>query len=236
MVITPVSYKIETEVPSSYYGKLFEYVFSQYYKPQKKRFSNISKEITQTTNSVSYIVLNTQGKQILQIEITGSDALNVEITPLNNEVSEKEIEEAKQDVTIATKLFEEKARKATWYFAWQEGEKIVPEKVKLHEKSFNRLFLETQILLTFTFLVIGGALFITVIKYYPTWFWAVPIILITTQFVFIFYSNKIIARTGDWTITKDNPIIHFLEFHPPIGLLGTTDDYKQVPPEQLAAI
>jgi heat shock protein HtpX len=54
--------------------------------------------------------------------------------------------------------------------------------------------------------------------------------------VFVFYSNKIIARTGDWTIAKDNPTIHFLEYQPPIGSLGTIDDYRQIPPEQLVAI
>ena len=236
MEITSLSYKIDTEVPSSYYEKLFEYMFNQYFAPQKQRFSNLSRETKEDTNSISYRVLDSQGKQILQIEITGSATLNVKITPLDMDVSEKAIAEAKQDVIIATGLFEEKTRKATWYFAWQEGEKIVPEKVKLHEKSFNRFFLETQILLTFTFLILGGAIFIIVITYYPTWFWTIPIILISSQFVFVFYSNRIIARTGDWTITEDNPFIHFLEYRPPIGLLGTIDDYKQVPPEQLAAI
>ena len=54
--------------------------------------------------------------------------------------------------------------------------------------------------------------------------------------MFIIYSDRIIARSGDWTITKDNPYIHFLEYQPPIGSLGTLDDYKQIPPEQLVAI
>jgi hypothetical protein len=30
--------------------------------------------------------------------------------------------------------------------------------------------------------------------------------------------------------------MHFLEYQPPIGSLGTLDDYKQIPPEQLVAI
>jgi heat shock protein HtpX len=79
-------------------------------------------------------------------------------------------------------------------------------------------------------------LFLIVQTFYPSYFWTVPILLIASQFAFVFYSNKIIARSSDWTITKDNPIIHFLEYQPPIGSLGTLDDYKQIPPEQLATL
>jgi len=99
---------------------------------------------------------------------------------------------------------------STLYFAWREGADIVPEKIRGAEKKpINRLFLETQVFFFIGFLVFSFFLF-------SIFGWLTPIFLMAIQFVFVFYSNKIIARTGDWQITQNNPKIHFLEYHLPI--------------------
>jgi heat shock protein HtpX len=229
-----VSYKITTEVPSSYMEKLLDFIHTQYLLPQKQRFTDISRESSDSGNFLSYVILDPQGKHLLQVKIKGVTPIEVTLTPIAETVSATVMEEAKQDVVIAVQIFEENARKTTLYFAWREGESIVPETVRKQERSFRRLFLETQILFFAIFIVFGMVLFIVISTLYPDVFWIAPLILIIVQFVFVFYSSNFIARTADWQITEANPIIHFLEYHLPIG---AHDDFRQTySAEQLVAI
>jgi heat shock protein HtpX len=202
--------------------------------PQKQRFTNFHREKTEGVPFLSYVVLDAQGKQLLKTEVKGTTPIEVKVIPTDGEASTTVMEEAKQDIVIAVQIFEENTRKATLYFAWREGEDIVPEELKKQEKSFNRLFLETQILFFVVFIVLGMIVFLVLSSLYPDAFWIAPIVLITVQFVFVFYSSNFIARTADWHITEANPIIHLLEYHLPIK---EHDDLKQtLTREQLLAI
>jgi heat shock protein HtpX len=229
-----VSYKIATEVPASYMEKLLDFMYKHYFLPQKQRFTGFSRETTESGSFLSYVTLGLQGQPLLQVKIKGATPIEVTLTPIAEPVPAEMVEEAKQDVVIAVQIFEENARKMTLYFAWREGEDIVPETVKMQAKSFNRLFLETQILFFVVFIVLGMGLFVVIDALYPDVFWIAPLALIAVQFVFVFYSNKFIARTADWHITEANPVIHFLEYHLPIGVHGDfTQNYSA---EQLVRI
>jgi len=230
----PVSYKITPEVPPSYMQKLFDYIYTKYLLPQKKRFTNISRETSTQGDFLSYMIVDAQGKQLLKVEVKSGNPIELKLTPIDQTVSPKVIEEAKQDIIISTQIFKENARKATVYFAWREGEEIIPEAYTKPEKSFNRLFLETQVLFFIVFIVFGMVIFIALTAFYPEAFWIAPIVLIGIQFIFVFYSNNFIARTADWYITKDNPIIHLLEYYLPIS--EENDFKKKYSRDQLLAI
>lgn len=230
----PVSYKITTEVPPSYREKLFDFIYAQYLLPQKSRFTDFSRQTSKEGDFLSYFVIDGQGKGLLKVEIKSDTPLDMKVSPTDAFVSQNAFEEAKQDIVIAVRLFEENAKKATVYFAWREGEEIVPEAYKKPEKSFNRFFLETQILFFIVFIVFGTLIFIAIAAVYPDAFWIAPLILIGIQFIFVFYSNRFIARTADWHITASNPIIHLLEYYLPIG--EKNDFKKTYSREQLLAI
>jgi heat shock protein HtpX len=228
-----VSFKISLEIPPSYMGKLFDYIYNQYLIPQKQRFTNITRETSTEGDFLSYVIVDTKGNQLLKVEVKSGNPIWIRLTPIDPAVSSEAIEEAKQDIIISTQIFRENVRKATVYFAWREGEEVVPEAFEKPEKSFNRLFLETQVLFFIVFTVFGMAVFISLTAF-PEAFWAAPLILIAIQFIFVFYSNKFIARTADWRITKDNPIIHLLEYYLPIS--EESDFKKKYSRDQLLAI
>jgi heat shock protein HtpX len=81
---------------------------------------------------------------------------------------------------------------------------------------------------------LGIVFFIAISIYYPEAFIVAPLILVAVQFIFVFYSTWFIARTADWTITKANPTIHFLEYHLPLTENGEFN--KGYPPEKLVKI
>ncbi len=223
-----ISYTLETEIPVTYTGRLFDFIHRKYLLPQKQRFSNISKTMTEGQSSINFTVLDSIGNQSLRVEIIGQKQLNINITPLSKTVADKEINDTRQDISIAVELFEEKLRENTVFFAWREGESIVPETPSGREqKSLNRLFLETQVLLFAIFIGFGLVLFLFV-------GWFAPVVLMAVQFVFVFFSNRFIARTADWHITKDNPTIHIMEYYLPIEQL---EDFRaRLPKEKLMKI
>jgi heat shock protein HtpX len=212
-----ISHKITTEVPSSYMQTLLDFIYVQYLFPQEKKFTNFSRKIEEEIPTLSYTVLDEQNqKSILEVTIKAANPLEINLRPIDNEVSSKIIELTKQDIVIAVQMFEEKTRKRTLYFAWSEGEKIIPEMLRKKEKSFKRLFLETQILFFVVFFTFATVIFLGISTFYPDVSWIAPIVIILVQFVFVFYSSNFISRNADWTITEKNPYIHILTYHLPL--------------------
>jgi heat shock protein HtpX len=190
---------------------LLHFIYRKYIFPQKKQFANVSREIINGEAVLSFTTIDLRGKQDLRVKISGGQPIKLEILPVDETVPEARVNGIKQDIIIAVELFEEKVRESTIYFAWREGEEIVPEQTHGGEKkSINRLFLETQILLFVLFIIFGVILFLLVDILIA------PLILLAIQFVFVFYSNKIIARSADWHITESSPFIHLLEYHLPL--------------------
>jgi len=228
-----VSFVLETEVPSNYIGNMLDFIYQKYLLAQKQRFTNISRSTENGESALNYDVIDKQAKRSLSVTVNGSNPLKIKITPVTEGVTDQAIEEARQDVAIGVDYFEEQIRQNTLYFAWREGEQIVPEVVSSKEKKpINRLFLETQILLFVVFTTVG--LFLFLFLYSLSYGWIAPIAVLAIQLVFVFYSNRFIEKTADWRITRDNPSIHLLEYRVPLGQQESFR--KNYPPDKLKSI
>jgi heat shock protein HtpX len=211
MAENTLSYPIETDIPANYLRNLMDFINQKYILPQTKWFLDVSQKIINGDPALTFTLLDIEGKPSLHIEIVCGKPVELRIQRLADTVTQEKIDKARQDIAILVNLFEEQVRKSTLFFAWREGEDIVPEQLRGNErKPINRLFLETQILLFMLFIVVSILLFQVI-------GWLTPIVLITIQFGFVFYSSRIIARAADWHITESNPSIHLLEYHLPLN-------------------
>lgn len=206
----PISYTIETEIPTGYKEKLLDYVQRKYVLASPSQFSNITRTTVDNQPYLAFDITDATMKQKLHVEIRANEPINVEITKLDADATEPWVNEIKEDIMLLVDFFEEEVRDSTLYFAWREGEKIVPEEhFGREKKTINRMFLETQILLFVVFITLGMLLFVLI-------GWIAPLVLLGVQLLVLFYSNKIIERTADWHITEQNPTIHLLEYRLPI--------------------
>jgi len=204
------SYMIDTEVTPAYVSNLLDFIYHKYILPSREYFTDVSRTILNGYSVLALVTLDSNGKRELSVAVKGSKPIEVEITRLGETVAQKRIDEVKQDLFIVVQFFEEQVRKSTLYFAWREGEEIVPEKISGKEKkAINRLFLETQIFLFIVFISLSIFLFLILD-------WLAPVVLMTIQLAIVLNSNKIVARIGDWHITQTNPSIHLLQYHLPI--------------------
>ncbi len=225
-------YPVEIDIPVGYMGNLMDFVFQKYLLPQKTRYTDVSRTDAGGQSSLYFVVLDAAGKSRIKTRVLGGNPIRVFTQPLTEGVTEEEVTQVRQDVVIAVELFEEKVNKTALFFAWREGEEIVPEqKSGQDRKSLNRLFLETQILLFALFIGLGLILF-TFLP--PELFWYAPIILMVIQLAFVVYSPRIIERTSDWRITERNPTIHLLEYGLPLE--GRQTLSTKFPPEKIAEI
>ncbi|MDG6222234.1 MAG: M56 family metallopeptidase [Candidatus Bathyarchaeota archaeon] len=167
-------------------------------------------------NHLSFTVLGHQHEAIFEVRITAKEIIKLEIIPVVEEVSEDLVNQVKKDIFVSIQLFEETVRKTTLYFAYVDGDEIKPEKEMQMKKSIlGRIFSSGM----YIFFIIS--ITISIFLFLLFGFYAV-IILIVLQFALFLFSDKLIAKAGDWQISAANPNVHLFQYHLPV------DDYQKI--------
>jgi len=205
-----VSFTIDTEVTTAYLDDLLKFIHQNYILPLQERFTNVKRTIVDNDHVLAFTALGPEGKWHIDVEMRAGKPIQVKMIPSDETVPQIALDHLKEDLIIGVQLFEEKVRRTTLYFAWIEGEEVIPEKAPLRRKNLvYRMFTESMLLLFIMFMAASILLFMVLGMY-------APIALVAFQLVMVLFSDKIIMRMGDWRVTQKNPNIHLFQYHLPV--------------------
>jgi heat shock protein HtpX len=202
-----VSFRVNTEVTPAYFEELLKYTYQNYIIPARERFANIKQTFADGTPILSFTFLESNGKWRIEVEMKTGRPILVTMTPSIAEVPQSAFNLLKEDLTITIQYFEELVRHSTLYFAWIEGKEVVPEKSILKRtKLLERIFLGNILFIFIVFLIISIVLFLIIGS-------LAILVLVISEFMIVLFSNRIIGRMADWTISEKNPKVHILQYH-----------------------
>lgn len=205
---TSISFVIETEVSSTFFVDLLRFVYENYLI-SNDHFIDVELRSFDKEHILSFVALVPEAHRLIHAKVKAGENILVELTS-DAGITKEAIDELKQDLILNVQLFEEKIRRTTLYFAWVEGEKVIPEKKpQTRHHIFYRVFSGGMLLLSILFLTLNIILFVFLGPY-------APITLVGFQFIIVLLSDRIIEVFGDWRITERNPNIHFIQYELPI--------------------
>jgi len=205
-----ISFVIDTEVTSAHFEDLLNFIHQYYILPRRERFSKVERTTVDHDYVLAFTILGPEGKWYVDVKMMAGKPIQVWMTPSDKTVPQTFLDQLKEDLIIGVQLFEEQIRKTTLYFAWVEGEEVIPEKHHLESrKTLNRMLTESMLMLFIVFIGLSFFLYYILQEY-------TPIALIIVQLIIVLNSHKIVAKMGEWTISPKNPSVHLLQYHLPM--------------------
>lgn len=205
-----IVFNIDTQITTSDYAELVDFIYRNYILPNIKYFTNIVRNVSEDKCFIYFTVVDPEKKAYVDIQMNIKKPIEVRMVASSKEVSEDAIILLKNNLIAAVRLFEEQRRKTALYFAWLEGEEVIPERIETARKNFiYKMFSESMLLLFILFTTFSILLFMFLGRY-------APLALVALQLIMILFSDKIIGRVGDWHVTQKNPLIHVFQYYIPV--------------------
>ncbi len=209
---TAVSFPIGTEVAPAGLEDLLSFIYQRYLLSRPQNFTNIQRTVIDQEHVLAFTFLEPERKWYIEVEMRAGRPIWVKMTPSDQTVPQSALDQIKEDLIIGVQFYEEQMRKTTLYFAFVEGEEVVPEKTLRKRKNILRsLFFESMILLIILFMI--GSIFLFFIFGLLDLYFLAPVLIVVLQFLMVFNADKIISRMGDWFLSPQKPRIHLLQYH-----------------------
>ncbi len=208
------SFVIDTDLPPIYFQNVLQFINQNYLLTHPEAFTDIQRKKVNDAYVLYFTAFDPKKDWAMDVEVQAGKPIQVKMFP-KGVVPEAVFEELKEDLLINVELFDENTSKSTLYFAWMEGEKIVPEETPSpSKKASGNIFTSSMLLIYVLFFALNIILF-TFLGIYAVF------AMLSIQLLMVLLSDKIYLRMGNWRITEQNPRIHILEYHIPV------DEYKQ---------
>lgn len=205
-----LSFSIETEVTPAYYEELLGYIYQKYVQPQSQFFANVKRSSVDGELALDFTFLGGEGKGNVDIRVKTGKPIQVFMKPSSADVPQSVLERLKDDLIIGLQYFEESIRRSTLYFAYVQGQSVVPEKSPFRRgRIIERIFFG-NILFLYVLLFAISIFLVFIIGIYAT-----AIVFVTSQLLMVIFSDKLIGTMSDWPISAENPTVHILQYHLP---------------------
>ncbi|MDH5769942.1 MAG: M56 family metallopeptidase [Candidatus Bathyarchaeota archaeon] len=203
------TFEVATEVTPAHLNELLEFIFRRYLLPNQQYFENINRITVEGYGVLTFTLVEPRGRGYVNVELWARKPILLRMTPSDETLPGKILHRLREDIIINIQFFEEEVRGKTIYFSWREGEEVVPEKVMAAGKrATGKIFSDSMLPLFLIFLSLNFFIFII-------FGYLAPLILVVFQLIIIFFSDRIMARLGEWTVSQKNPIIHILQYQLP---------------------
>ncbi|MEM2341977.1 MAG: M48 family metalloprotease [Candidatus Bathyarchaeia archaeon] len=213
-VLEEFTFRVQTEVSSSYYSDLLLFIYQKYIVPFYHSFANVRRWILNGRETLAFTLLGPQGSWYIDIEVTSGNPIEIKMRPVGIPSPYKTLSRIKEDLITTIQMFEDEVRKTTLYFAWIPEKSLVSEKpLTRRKKILSQIFTGNMLLLfvifiAFSYFIFALAEMLNMLEY-------APIFLVLSQFILVLFSDKIIMQMGDWSITADSPNVYILQYHIP---------------------
>jgi heat shock protein HtpX len=203
-------FAIDTAVAQAHMKEVLEFIYKYYLLSKPKNFSSVNKINGSNNSKLSFYAINPEYGWKILVEIVAGSPLDVTITSYNG-TPEKFVTNVKEELILAVQFFHESIRQSTLYFAWVEGEDIIPEEPPSSGKKLaDRLFGSNLLFLYVIFFGINILFFIFLGLVFAV------IAILGLQLFIVLLSDRIYLARNNWRITPSNPYVHIIEYQLPV--------------------
>lgn len=198
------SFLLDVEVSPVYVSDILDFITIKYLQMQPENFKNIHK----TRNGLFFTVLDRHELWSANVQLVGSSPIQVNVEASQG-TPDFLLDMLREDLLLLVKIYEENIISSTLYFAWVEGEDIIPEEPPTARKRLSMRLLTSNLLLLYVLFFSVTIIFFLLFGVYGVY------LFIFIQFCIVLLSDKIFKRIGNWRITEKNPYVHIVQYNLP---------------------